>query len=127
DFVLPATCAVLQKEAIELAMAWARRAALGEDAWLIGFDPEFPAELARRHWIGMTWPVEEGGQGRDPLERFVVYEALIAHGAPIAGMWFADRQIGPTLLHFGSPSQRRRWLPDIIAGRSFWCIGMSEP
>ena len=64
----------------------------------------------------MTWPTEEGGGGRTPLERFVVFEALIAEGAPIATSWFADRQIGPTLLQFGTPEQRRRWLPDIVAG-----------
>jgi hypothetical protein len=42
-------------------------------------------------------------------------------------MWFADRQIGPSLLQFGSPDQRRRWLPGILDGSSMWCIGMSEP
>ncbi|CAN5819439.1 acyl-CoA dehydrogenase family protein [soil metagenome] len=98
-----------------------------EDAWIVGHAPPFSRELAKRGWLGMTWPVAEGGQGRSPLERFVVFEALIAHGAPVAASWFADRQIGPTLLACGSPEQRRRWLPDIVAGTSAWCIGMSEP
>jgi alkylation response protein AidB-like acyl-CoA dehydrogenase len=31
------------------------------------------------------------------------------------------------LLRCGTPEQRRRWLPDMTAGRSRWCIGMSEP
>jgi len=75
----------------------------------------------------MTWPVEDGGRGRSSLERFVVYEALIANGAPVAASWFADRQMGPTLLQFGTTDQRQRWLPDIVAGTSMWCIGMSEP
>jgi alkylation response protein AidB-like acyl-CoA dehydrogenase len=84
-------------------------------------------ELGERGWLGMTWPVDEGGHGRSPLERFVVFEQLIARGAPIASSWFADRQIGPTLLAFGTVEQRRRFLPDIVAGTSAWCIGMSEP
>jgi alkylation response protein AidB-like acyl-CoA dehydrogenase len=75
----------------------------------------------------MTWPVEEGGHGRTALERFVVFEALIGTGAPLATSWFADRQIGPTLLQYGDGDQRRRFLPDIVAGTSAWCIGMSEP
>jgi alkylation response protein AidB-like acyl-CoA dehydrogenase len=75
----------------------------------------------------MTWPVEEGGHGRTVLERFVVFEALIANGAPVAASWFADRQMGPSLLQFGTPEQRRLWLPGIVAGESMWCIGMSEP
>jgi alkylation response protein AidB-like acyl-CoA dehydrogenase len=75
----------------------------------------------------MTWPTEFGGQGRTPLERFVVFESLIATGAPIASAWLADRQIGPSLLQFGTDDQRRRFLPDLVTGRSRWCIGMSEP
>jgi alkylation response protein AidB-like acyl-CoA dehydrogenase len=75
----------------------------------------------------MTWPVEYGGGGRSPLERFVVVEQLIAGGAPIAASWFADRQMGPSLLQFGTEEQRRQWLPGILSGESMWCIGMSEP
>jgi alkylation response protein AidB-like acyl-CoA dehydrogenase len=75
----------------------------------------------------MTWPTEVGGGGRAPIERCVVFEALISVGAPLATSWFADRQIGPTLLQFGTDDQRDRWLPEIISGDSAWCIGMSEP
>jgi alkylation response protein AidB-like acyl-CoA dehydrogenase len=75
----------------------------------------------------MTWPVEYGGGGRTALERFVIVEQLIAGGAPIAATWFADRQMGPSLLQFGTEEQRRQWLPGILDGSSMWCIGMSEP
>ena len=117
----------LQAEALDVG----RRAAAGldvqEDSWLIGTSRAFSLELADRGWLGMTWPVSEGGGGRTALERFVVFEALIGAGAPVATSWFADRQIGPTLLQFGTPEQRRRFLPDIVAGTSAWSIGMSEP
>jgi hypothetical protein len=59
----------------------------------------------------MTWPVEAGGGGRSALERFVVFEALIAEGAPVATSWFADRQMGPTLLQFGTPSSASAGCP----------------
>lgn len=98
-----------------------------EDSWIAQTDRDFAKELAQRGWIGMTWPTEFGGGGRSALERFVVFEELITQGAPIAGSWFADRQMGPTLLQYGTDEQRRQWLPGIIAGESMWCIGMSEP
>ncbi len=117
----------LAEEARSVGRAAAQRCEIQEDSWLIGTSRAFSRELADRGWLGMTWPVEHGGGGRDPLERFVVFEALIAEGAPVATSWFADRQIGPTLLQYGTDEQRRRWLPDIVAGTSAWCIGMSEP
>ena len=127
DFGLPPELDALQQEAAEVAREGARRSPFPEDSWIVGFDPEFTRELARRGWIGMTWPAEEGGHGRSVLERFVVYEQLIKHGAPIAAGWLADRQMGPSLLQFGTPEQRQRWIPGIVAGVSMWCIGMSEP
>jgi len=127
DFHLPAELGRLQAEATEVALASAETGDRGDDSWIIGHSRRFARELGRRGWIGMTWPRAEGGHGRPALERFVVFEALIANGAPIASMWFADRQMGPTLLRFGTPEQRRRFLPGIVAGTSTWCIGMSEP
>jgi alkylation response protein AidB-like acyl-CoA dehydrogenase len=127
DFSLPPALSELAADAERVALEAGRRSSFPEDSWIVGYDPAFTREIGRRGWIGMTWPVEEGGHGRTALERFVVYEQLIKHGAPICAGWFADRQMGPTLLQFGSPEQRRRWLPGIVAGESMWCIGMSEP
>lgn len=127
DLSLPSEVAALAAEATEVARAATSGLDVTEDSWLIGTSREFSLELAARGWLGMTWPMEWGGHGRTALERFVVFEALISEGAPIATSWFADRQIGPTLLQFGTDTQRRRWLPDIVGGTSAWCIGMSEP
>ena len=119
----------LAHEAAEVAATWAAHhpGEVREDAWIIGNSAEFAEELAGRGWLGMTWPEADGGGARPPIERLVVFEALIAGGAPVASAWFADRQIGPTRLEFGTPDQRARWLPGILAGESLWCIGMSEP
>jgi len=127
DFRLTDDLDELAAEAAEVGRRATADRAFREDGWLAFPDRALSLELAERGWLGMTWPVEEGGHGRTPLERFVVWEALISEGAPIATSWFADRQIGPTLLQFGTPEQRRRWIPEIVAGRSAWGIGMSEP
>ncbi len=127
DFAPAPELTALAADAAALAAEWSATTPFPEDSWIVGHDEALARELGARGWIGMTWPVEEGGGGRRPLERFVVFEALIAGGAPIAAMWFADRQMGPSLLQYGSPEQRRRWLPGILAGTSMWAIGMSEP
>jgi acyl-CoA dehydrogenase len=105
----------------------AGRFAPGIDTWLGGFDPEFSAALADRDWLGMTFPAQYGGAGRSALDRFIVVEELLAAGAPVAAHWFADRQVGPSLLRFGTEAQRHRFLPAIAAGRCFFAIGLSEP
>src|ERR687892_1550916 len=127
DFALSPELEALRDEALKVGREASERSDLPDDSWIVGHDRAFAQELGARGWLGMTWPVEHGGGGRTPLERFVVFEALISVGAPIAASWFADRQMGPSLLQFGTDEQRARWLPGIIAGTSMWCIGMSEP
>nr|WP_028932208.1 acyl-CoA dehydrogenase family protein [Pseudonocardia spinosispora] len=97
------------------------------DVWLSGWDERFSRELGARGWLGMTLPTEYGGHGRDALARYVVTEELLAAGAPVAAHWIADRQIGPSLLRFGTETQKQRYLPRIAKGECYFGIGMSEP
>ena len=123
--VLPETADALRKEV---------RAFLDEETgWFpnsdfnTGASAEFSQRLAKRGWVGMTWPKKYGGGERSFLERYVVTEELLAAGAPVAAHWIADRQSGPLLLKFGTEEQRQRFLPPITRGESFFSIGMSEP
>ncbi|MGH3613906.1 MAG: acyl-CoA dehydrogenase family protein [Pseudonocardia sp.] len=126
---LPPTAAALRAQVRaflaqeQAAGAWRPRA----DVWLSGWDERFTRELARRGWLGITTPVEYGGHGGSPLERYVVTEELLAAGAPVAAHWVADRQIGPTLMRVGTEEQCLRYLPRIAAGECYFGIGMSEP
>lgn len=92
-----------------------------------GFNPDFSRKLGARGFIGLTWPKAYGGHERSALERYVVIEELLAAGAPVAAHWVADRQSGPLLLKFGTEEQRRRVLPGIAKGETYFSIGMSEP
>lgn len=92
-----------------------------------GFNPEFSRKLGARGLIGLMWPKAYGGHERSALERYVVIEELLAAGAPVAAHWVADRQSGPLLLKFGTEEQRRRVLPGIAQGETYFAIGMSEP
>ena len=65
--------------------------------------------------------------GRTYLERFVVTEELLVVGAPVAAHWIAERQIGPSLLRYGTEEQKQAFLPGISRGELVFGIGMSEP
>lgn len=127
DFAWTSEQIALREHARTVAATAVKKYGRANDTWMNGYSREFSRELAGHGWIGMTWPVEFGGGGRPAIERLIVGEELISAGAPIAASWFADRQMGPALISYGTPEQQARFLPQILAGESTWCIGMSEP
>lgn len=91
------------------------------------FDADFSRRCGARGYIGMTWPTEYGARGLSALDRFVVIEEFLAHGAPVGAHWIADRQSGGQILKFGTEQKKRDLLPRIVRGECFMGIGMSEP
>jgi alkylation response protein AidB-like acyl-CoA dehydrogenase len=75
----------------------------------------------------LGWPVEHGGRGASLAHRVVFHEEYAAVGAPARVNHFGEELLGPTLIAFGSPEQRVRFLPAIVAVRELWCQGYSEP
>ena len=96
------------------------------NCWAV-LDPDFSRKLGEAGFIGMLWPRRYGGHERDPLERYIVLEELLAAGAPVGSHWIADRQTGPLLLRYGTEAQRRKYLPGMARGELYACIGLSEP
>ncbi len=127
DFSWTSDQIALREQAREVARSAVARFGRHNDSWINGFSKEFATEMAELGWIGLTWPVEFGGGGRPPIDRLIIGEELIAAGAPIAAMWFADRQMGPSLISYGRPDQQEAFLPGMLSGETTWCIGMSEP
>ncbi len=84
------------------------------------------AALAARGWGAPHWPAEHGGPGWSIAERRLFEAEYVRAGAPTVvpmGLIY----VAPIIIAFGTPEQQRRWLPDILAGRSFWAQGYSEP
>ncbi len=127
DFAWSDEHVALRARARNVANAAVKKYGRFNDTWMNGYSKEFSEELATHGWIGMTWPTEFGGGGRPPIERLIVAEEMIAAGAPIAASWFADRQMGPALIAYGTKQQQDEFLPNMLAGKTTWCIGMSEP
>lgn len=117
----------LRARAREVANAGVQAHGAHWDSWINGFSKDFSKVLAAEGWIGMTWPTEFGGGGRPSIERIVMAEEMISAGAPIAASWFADRQMGPSFIAYGTAEQQERFLPGMLSGETTWCIGMSEP
>ena len=89
-------------------LAWERR--LGADGWTC-----------------VGWPAEHGGKGL-PIDLQVIwYEEYARAGGPGRLGHIGEGLIGPTLIHFGSPEQQQRFLPQIRLGTELWCQGYSEP
>jgi len=97
------------------------------DAWIMAFDPEFTKRVAERGWIGLMWPKESGGQGRSFIDRLILTEEMLRYGAPGGCHWFADRQIGGAIVHYGTEEQKKELLPIILRGEAYVGLGMSEP
>ncbi|GAB4335565.1 MAG: acyl-CoA dehydrogenase family protein [Dehalococcoidia bacterium] len=94
---------------------------------LDGYDRAFSKKLAERHWIGIAWPREYGGQGLGSVEQMIYTEEMILHSAPRGYHFTAERQVGPSLILHGTEEQKREWIPKIINADVSFALGLSEP
>src|SRR3954463_5901701 len=83
--------------------------------------------LGRDGWNCIGWPAEHGGRALELPLQVIWYEEYARAGGPGRLGHIGEGLIGPTLIHFGSPEQQRRFLPRIRLGDELWCQGYSEP
>jgi alkylation response protein AidB-like acyl-CoA dehydrogenase len=97
--------------------------------------PMFYGRDEMRRWTGAMsekglvvphWPPELGGANWHPNRRRILGEELAAAQAPPFDVIGTDF-VGPVLCAFGTPEQKRRYLPRIRNGEETWCQGFSEP
>jgi alkylation response protein AidB-like acyl-CoA dehydrogenase len=87
------------------------------------YDPDFAKDLGGTGWLGMAWPESDGGQARGPLDQLAFLEEMERVDAPRAG---ASIQADALIL-FGTAEQKRKYLPEILAGEAMHGMGYSEP
>ena len=78
-------------------------------------------------WTGLSWPVDVGGRGLGVLAQAIFNEEAAQRGAPYALNGVGMMLAGPTILAYGTASQKERLLPEILSSRQYWCQGFSEP
>lgn len=88
---------------------------------------EWERELARGGWTCVGWPREAGGRGLSIAQQVIFHEEYARAGGPGRMGHIGEGLIGPTLIQFGTPEQKARFLPKIVAGEEYWAQGYSEP
>src|SRR5262250_3558542 len=78
-------------------------------------------------WVGIAWPKEYGGRGSSLIERVIWDEEYAAARAPVLPGAMGLNLVGPTVIHWGTDEQKRRYLPPILSGEEVWAQGFSEP
>lgn len=82
--------------------------------------------LAKKGWSAASWPKEYGGTGWNATQRYIFSRECTAADAPrIFSMGL--RMVGPVIMKFGTPEQKAKYLPRIVAGDIVFCQGYSEP
>ena len=107
--------------------ALAGRGGSGDETF--GFETrlEWEQVLAAGGWTGIGWPVEYGGRGASIAQQVIFNEEYVRAKAPGRVSILGEGLIGPTIIQYGTPDQRARFLPPILAGAELWCQGYSEP
>ena len=111
-------------------------------AWLADHDPgrepetedgnfawrrDFQRELGRDGWAAVHWPPEYGGRGATLTESAIFFEELGRSGAPLPANVLGLLLAGPTIMTWGTPEQKDRYLTPILTAEEIWCQGFSEP
>jgi len=85
------------------------------------------AMLAGPGYSALNWPVDLGGRGAGLVEWLIFEEEYWAADAPQRVNQNGILLLGPTLMEFGTPAQKARFLPRMARCEDMWAQGWSEP
>jgi len=108
------------------------RAHLEKDALGRAHDPRFPFDVAklmsRQGLMGITIAEVDGGQGGSLTDAVIAIEQ-IAEVCPRSADVVQFGSFGPirTFAEYGTPAQKKKWLPKLLAGEMVMSLGMTEP
>jgi alkylation response protein AidB-like acyl-CoA dehydrogenase len=88
---------------------------------------EIIAEMGEMGLFGLPFPEQYGGGGKSYVELCLAVEALARVDQSIAVTLEAGVGLGiMPIWRYGTEEQKRRWLPDLLAGRALAGFGLTE-
>ncbi len=106
---------------------WKRMREDGQTPERIEFLKRWQGRLDQERWVAVHWPAEYGGRDGSLLEHLAVHQELVRAAAPPLINGPSISIFGPTLLVYGRPEQKQRYLPKLLSAEEVWCLGFSEP
>ena len=82
--------------------------------------------LGEKGWSVPAWPVEYGGTGWTPTQRYIWSEENARVNA-VMPLPFGVSMVGPVIYTFGSEEQKQKYLPGLASGELIGCFGLTEP
>jgi alkylation response protein AidB-like acyl-CoA dehydrogenase len=127
DFELTAEQTAIRRVAREFA-----NAELGDKISPYDERHEFPHEIVRKlgplGFMGVLVPPEYGGSGLDYVSYALVVAELCRGDASVGiTMWAHNSLCAHHLVLFGSPDQKRKYLPALARGEILGAWGLTEP
>jgi alkylation response protein AidB-like acyl-CoA dehydrogenase len=98
----------------------------GEDAQY-AWRRDWQRRLYDAGWAAPAWPVEYGGRGASLTESAIYFEEIGLARVPLPANVLGLLLGGPTLMVWGTPEQKDRYLAPILSAEEIWCQGFSEP
>jgi len=92
---------------------------------------EFSVDLAKKMGqaglFGITMPKDLGGQGLDYLSYIIAIEEVARVDSSPAATIAAHNSLGLTPIYtYGTPEQKKKWIPDLCTGEKLWAFGLTE-
>jgi len=84
-------------------------------------------ELSAGRWSAVTWPEAYGGRGLDLIRWLIFEEEYWRARAPGRVNQNGVFLLAPTMMEYGTPEQKARFLPKMASGEEIWAQAWSEP
>ncbi len=111
----------VEREIVPYNQQWEKDGIVSRELWL---------KAGEQGFLGLAVPEEYGGVGVDDF----IYSMIIAEetarvyaSSAGAGIGLHNDIVLPYFMAYANEEQKRRWLPDMCAGRTITAIAMTEP